>query len=325
MRMRLQLLYAVMAVATVFVVFELCLSITNTWTPSGGELSDDFLCENNPDVMIVTSSQPHCADADGNLILLRSLKNKVDYARLHGFQVLYPMENVDMNLTGNWNKIAVLRGAMRVHKAVKWFFWLDSDALITDMLFEIPWKRYNGLDLVVVGSPNKIGHYLGFNAGILLIRNSEWSWKLLDTLVRVQQQFKTNVTFQRAVRRMVANSPPWLGDQTAFAYLLAKSKKWRARTGFEEGYTLNGFWKSTEWADPGKVRPKDTFPRDGLTPPFVTHFAGCSFCSGQQSDVLAECKEKFARAFFTASNQVLAMYGVQHKGLTDTMESVEIE
>lgn len=137
-----------------------------------------------PRVLLVTGSQPSsCENPDGDHFLLKSVKNKIDYARLHNVEIFYNMAHLDQEMSGFWAKLPLLRKLMLTNPQVEWIWWMDSDALFTDMLFEVPIEKYEDYNLVMHGFDEKIYKqrlWTGLNTGSFFIRNCQWSLDLLD-------------------------------------------------------------------------------------------------------------------------------------------------
>ncbi|KAL8500878.1 hypothetical protein ACS0TY_020454 [Phlomoides rotata] len=103
-------------------------------------------------LLMVTGSQPSpCNNPSGDHLLLRFFKNKVDYCRIHGYQIYYNNVFMQPEMQWYWAKAPILRAAMVAHPEVEWLFWVDSDAVFTDMKFQIPFERYKDHNLVVYG------------------------------------------------------------------------------------------------------------------------------------------------------------------------------
>ncbi|GMI96916.1 xyloglucan xylosyltransferase 5 [Hibiscus trionum] len=57
-------------------------------------------------ILLVTGSPPNpCDNAIGDHYLLKSIKNKIDYCRLHGIEIVYNMAHLDRELAGYWAKL----------------------------------------------------------------------------------------------------------------------------------------------------------------------------------------------------------------------------
>jgi xyloglucan 6-xylosyltransferase len=60
---------------------------------------------------------------------------------------------------------------MVAHPEAEWIWWMDSDAVITDMEFEHPLEKYKDFNLVVHGWEQNVykkRSWLGINAGFFL-------------------------------------------------------------------------------------------------------------------------------------------------------------
>ncbi|CAI6009014.1 unnamed protein product [Closterium sp. NIES-65] len=99
-------------------------------------------------VMLVTGSQPGVCDNDvGDFLLLKSLKNKLDYCSprdiqiyystaildrsMDSFWIYYSTAILDRSMDSFWVKLPLLRKLMLSHAEVEWFWWMDSDAVFT--------------------------------------------------------------------------------------------------------------------------------------------------------------------------------------------------
>lgn len=80
----------------------------------------------------------------GNYISTLSVKNKQDYADVHGYAFLWKAELVNRKLPGPWNKISILRHLLNSLDAQQfpWILWVDYDAIIPNMTFVLPFERY---------------------------------------------------------------------------------------------------------------------------------------------------------------------------------------
>ncbi|KAJ0111850.1 hypothetical protein Patl1_01023 [Pistacia atlantica] len=72
----------------------------------------NFVGEKKPRVLLVTGSSPGACETP-----------------------------VDAEMAGFWAKLPLLRNLMLSHPEVELFWWMDSDAMFTDMAFEVPWDR----------------------------------------------------------------------------------------------------------------------------------------------------------------------------------------
>lgn len=137
----------------------------------------------NPRMTLLTNSQPQsCENQRGDETHLKSFKNKMDYCRLHGVEIFYNMHKLDEEMVGGWAKVFLTHMLMLDHPEVDWILWMDSDALFTDMNFELPMDKYENSSMVMQGRDENVydkRSSLGLNTGMLLIRNCQWSLDLL--------------------------------------------------------------------------------------------------------------------------------------------------
>ncbi|KAH9613287.1 hypothetical protein KSS87_004447, partial [Heliosperma pusillum] len=107
--------------------------------------------------MMVTGSQPMpCVAPDGDHLMLRLFKNKVDYCRIHGHDIFYNNVLLHQGMFGFWAKYPLVKAAMLAHPEAEWIWWVDSDAVFTDMDFDLPLEKYKAYNLVAYGWPDII-------------------------------------------------------------------------------------------------------------------------------------------------------------------------
>ena len=120
-------------------------------------------------VLVVSSSHAReCANAHGDHVLLKSLKNKMDYCRLHGMDLYHNMDMLDDKMTSWWVKLFAVHMLMLARPNVEWLLWMDSDAVFTNMTFELPFDKYKDYNMVVHGSEDAVykeKNWLGLNTG----------------------------------------------------------------------------------------------------------------------------------------------------------------
>ncbi|KAM0939684.1 putative xyloglucan 6-xylosyltransferase [Dioscorea sansibarensis] len=273
-----------------------------------------------PRMLLVTGSPPNpCDNAIGDHYLLKGMKNKIDYCRLHGIEIVHNMAHLDKELAGYWAKLPLIRRLMLSHPEIEWIWWMDSDALFTDMAFEIPLSKYDSHNLVVHGYPDLIfdqHSWIGLNTGSFLLRNCQWSLDLLDAWAPMGPKGPIRDEAGRILTAALKGRPAFeADDQSALIYLLlSQQEKWGDKVFIENSYYLHGYWaglvdKYEEMMD--KYHP-------GLGDerwPFVTHFVGCKPCGSYGDYPVERCLSSMERAFNFADNQVLRLYGFTHKGL----------
>lgn len=75
---------------------------------------------------------------------------------MHGYELFYSMELFDSSFDMYWLKYPLLQRNMADRADVEWFLWMDTDTLITDFKFDIPFDKYRGFDLVFSGNEEKV-------------------------------------------------------------------------------------------------------------------------------------------------------------------------
>ncbi|GER30991.1 galactosyl transferase GMA12/MNN10 family protein [Striga asiatica] len=317
--------------------------------------------QNNPNfasqnrVMLITGSQPGpCKNPNGDHFLLRFFKNKVDYCRIHGWEIFYNNAFLDPAMKSVWAKVPIIRAAMLARPDVEWLFWVDSDAIFTDMDFEIPFDKYKDHNLVIHGWPDMIykeKSWVSVNTGAVLIRNCQWAMDFLDVWAGMSPRSPNYAEWGRILSSTLTDKKsPRPDEQSAFVYLLLKGdKKWTDRIYVENEYSLHGYWLgivgkferiAVKYSEierrvkglrrrhaevDGGGRRAEMWRHaagggegpEGWRRPFVTHFTGCQPCSGDHSpDYKGDsCWVGMERALNFADNQVLRNYGFMRPDL----------
>ncbi|KAG8072193.1 hypothetical protein GUJ93_ZPchr0006g42734 [Zizania palustris] len=199
-------------------------------------------------VLMLSGSQPApCGSPVGDNLLTRLLKNKVDYCRLNGVQLLYNTALLRPSMDRYWAKIPVVRAAMVAHPEAEWVWWVDSDAVLTDMDFSLPLRRYRAHNLVVHGWPHLVYEarsWTSLNAGVFLIRNCQWS---LDFMAAWAAMGPDSPDYERwgavltsTFKDKVFNESD---DQSALVYMLLQDgSRWREKVFLESDYYFEGYW-----------------------------------------------------------------------------------
>lgn len=91
------------------------------------------------------------------------------------------MDALDEKLVGWWVKLFVLHMLMKSRPDVEWLLWMDSDAVFTNMTFQLPLHKYKDHNLVVQGYDDLLYNqksWLSLNTG-----QSEITTSLTLTLI----------------------------------------------------------------------------------------------------------------------------------------------
>ncbi|KAG6425378.1 hypothetical protein SASPL_115809 [Salvia splendens] len=302
-------------------------------------------------IVMVTGSQPGpCKSPIGDHLLLKLFKNKVDYCRHHGIDIFYNNALLHPQMFFFWAKSAAVRATMLAHPEAEWIWWVDSDAAFTDMDFVLPLRRYDHHNMVVYGWDNVVREkhtWTGINAGVFLLRNSQWALDFLEVWASMGPQSpdyekwgKTQNAFFKDKRYSVSD------DQSGLIYLYL-NEKWGEKIYVEEEYYFQGYWAVTvptfenvtaryteiersvaalrrrhaEKVSEGYARVWDEQlkGKGSLRRPFVTHFTGCQPCSGDNNPIYSSksCVDDLIKALTFADNQVLRNYGYMHRDIND--------
>ncbi|XP_058212462.1 xyloglucan 6-xylosyltransferase 2-like [Rhododendron vialii] len=280
----------------------------------------NFVGPNKPRVLLVTGSSPEpCKNPVGDHYLLKSIKNKIDYCRVHGIEVFYNFALFDAEMTGFWAKLPLIRKLLLSHPEVEFFWWMDSDAMFTDMAFEVPWERYEDHNFVLNGRYHEVydnKSWVGLNTGSFLLRNCQWSLDILDVWATMGPKGKIREEAGKLLTRELKYRPAFeADDQSALVYILATQREnWGDKVYLENAYCLHGFWDF--FVDRYEEMIENYHPGLGDHRwPLVTHFVGCKPCEKFGDYPMERCFKQMDRAFNFGDNQILQMYGFTHKTL----------
>uniref|UniRef100_A0A251STU2 Putative glycosyltransferase 34 n=1 Tax=Helianthus annuus TaxID=4232 RepID=A0A251STU2_HELAN len=258
---------------------------------------------NKPRVLLVTGSSPKpCENPVGDHYLLKSIKNKIDYCRLHGIEIFYNMAKLLLS-----------------HPEVEFLWWMDSDAMFTDMAFEVPWERYKDRNLVMHGWDEMVydeKNWIGLNTGSFLLRNGQWALDLIDVWAPMGPKGKVRDEAGKLLTRELKDRPVFeADDQSAMVWILASQKeRWADKVYLENHYYLHGYWGIL--VDRYEEMIASYHPGFGDHRwPLVTHFVGCKPCGKFGDYPVERCLKQMDRAFNFGDNQILQMYGFTHKSL----------
>ncbi|QCD98221.1 xyloglucan 6-xylosyltransferase 2-like [Vigna unguiculata] len=289
------------------------------WLRNNPNLSN-FVRPNKPRVLLVTGSSPKpCENPVGDHYLLKSIKNKIDYCRLHGIEMFYNMALFDAEMAGFWAKLPLIRKLLLSHPEVEFIWWMDSDAMFTDMAFEVPWERYKDHNLVMHGWDEMVyddKNWIGLNTGSFLLRNCQWSLDILDAWAPMGPKGRVRDEAGKVLTRELKDRPVFeADDQSAMVYLLAKDRdKWGDKVYLENSYYLHGYWGIL--VDKYEEMIENYHPGLGDHRwPLVTHFVGCKPCGKFGDYPVERCLKQMDRAFNFGDNQILQIYGFTHKSL----------
>ncbi|MFS7973685.1 putative xyloglucan 6-xylosyltransferase [Helianthus anomalus] len=308
-------------------------------------------------VMVTGSQSGPCKNPIGDHLLLRFYKNKADYCRIHGYDIFYNNVLLHPQMHTFWAKIPAVKAAMLAHPESEWIWWVDSDAAFTDMDFKIPLQRYKNHNFVVHGWPKLVYEkksWTSLNAGVFLIRNSQWALDFMDVWAGMGPQTPSYEKWGEILRETCKDKAfPESDDQTGLVYLLLKEKeKWGDKIYVEGEYYFEGYWLeivetldnitaiynnierkvrslrrrhgekvSESYAAQWEPYLKDAgYGKFSWRRPFITHFTGCQPCSGKHNQMYSgqSCWDAMQKVLNFADNQVLRNYGFVHRDLLDS-------
>ncbi|XP_008790864.1 probable xyloglucan 6-xylosyltransferase 1 [Phoenix dactylifera] len=282
--------------------------------------SPNFWGPNKPRVLLVTGSSPKpCENPVGDHYLLKSIKNKIDYCRVHGIEIFYNLALLDAEMAGFWAKLPLIRSLLLAHPEVEFLWWMDSDAMFTDMAFDLPWERYAPFNLVMHGWNEMVyddKNWIGLNTGSFLLRNCQWSLDLLDAWAPMGPKGKVRTEAGKVLTSFLKDRPVFeADDQSAMVYLLVTQRdRWADKVYLESAYYLHGYWGIL--VDRYEEMIENYHPGLGDHRwPLVTHFVGCKPCGKFGDYPVERCLKQMDRAFNFGDNQILQMYGFTHKSL----------
>jgi hypothetical protein len=129
----------------------------------------------------------------------------------------------------------------------------DSDAIFMDMEFELPLDEYaaNGHNLVLWGETRKVDtpagsggpDYFGLNAGVMLLRNNDWTRAFLARILDAGADIAGSTVVQGAALKGMCDRAYdcVVSDQSTIVWLLhTQPERWRAQTLLEKRFALNG-------------------------------------------------------------------------------------
>ena len=113
---------------------------------------------------------------DGLLAL--TWDNKMNYARKHGYRLFDESDQLDRSRPASWSKIRAVQRLLR-EEGCDWVFWLDADTVVMNSNKKVedflPINDSSSIDILL--SPDDGG---GYNAGVWLVRNTEWTRTFLQ-------------------------------------------------------------------------------------------------------------------------------------------------
>lgn len=240
-----------------------------------------------------------------------SIANKKAYAERHGYHIVIKdmtsKKKYSQEWREAWQKVDIIRDAMRQFPTAEWFWWVDLNTYIMEpqrsleqVLFnhldklERDCNLYNpanfDLDLPFVDYSQRINMILsqdcaGFSLGSWFLRRSQWTDMLLDVMwdpAFYGQKYSQWGHMEQSALEYIYNTQAWMRSSTAFA-----PQRWinaypRGACGGEEPDNAQIFYREED--------------RD-----FLVNLAGCDWgrdCWDEMWSYQQKSKELHRKRFF---------------------------
>ncbi|KAH7440619.1 hypothetical protein KP509_03G002000 [Ceratopteris richardii] len=271
------------------------------WGEKSNSRGSSANCTQN--VLMLLSSP--CEKLVGTTHLLASLRNKLHYSALHGFQVSTSTTCLDsLKAEGSAfpSRMTQLHRSMVDHPHAEWLWWFPHAGLvITDHMFEFPLQRYAGFNVILLGSVGQTPHQQTFAIDLrtdtFLIRNCQWSKAFLKMHMTGSKDPDNGdiLTFR--------SSPTKFGPEVDHGTLERslsndEVKASEQNINVEESMILHTHWKDVDT----KMQGITGHPNAGIDEqnlPFIVHVLGCDgYTQGIYGEDFAGClkhKERLMR------------------------------
>lgn len=239
-----------------------------------------------------------------------SIQNKKEYVSRHGYHLaikdMIAKRRYAHEWRESWQKVDLIRQAMRQFPKAEWFWWMDLESYIMEPQKSLEGVLFNHLDrlernltyynptgmeldIPFVDNSQPIDLIItqdcgGFSLGSFFIRRSEWTDMLLDVWwdpVMYEQKHMEWVHGEQAALEYLYRTQPWIRSRVAFAPLRQ----------------FNAF-------PPGACADQANDPRffyNSKDRDFVVNMAGCQFgrdCWQEMEDFKALSASKHKKRFY---------------------------
>lgn len=110
-------------------------------------------------------------------------KNKVLYAKKHGYHAFYADNDLGVSGTG-YSKIYLVDKILKDRPDIEWLWWMGADTIITNMHIKIEHKINNNYHLIMGVDFNNI------LCDSFLIRNSPEGRQIMQDVINLEESFK---------------------------------------------------------------------------------------------------------------------------------------
>lgn len=130
-----------------------------------------------------------------------SCANKMAFCTLNGYQIkIFKDKDFDKRRLPAWSKLKFIRSTILNHKSdVKWVFWSDADAIITNFSTNLCDFVQTDADIVITKDHNN------FNTGNFFMRVCDWSAELLVKAWKMTKYLDHPWFEQRAIIELFEN------------------------------------------------------------------------------------------------------------------------
>jgi hypothetical protein len=148
-------------------------------------------------------------DRGGKEFLEVSMRNKQQYAALHGYSVIDASDMIDPSRPVAWSKLTAIKHHLSTYDYV---VWMDLDVLVMDMEMKLEWIMFGkqgaaNWDILMSQDWN------GPNTGVFIVKSSDWSRWFLQHLWEQEHLSNAPYIFEY--------------EQRAFHYVL-QTERWQA-------------------------------------------------------------------------------------------------
>lgn len=276
-------------------------------------------------LLIISALPPMVCDTNmGGYVYTLSMKNKNDYARYHGYEYWYTIGLANSSIYGPWNKVNLMK-IIADKQEYPWLMWVDYDTLFLNMAQHIPFEEFEGKDLIIWGDEDKFYNqkdpHQGWNGGVIIMRNSEWSRMVLAQLLEYSYNWLDNYELHEEMRRDLGDKfTTALHDQQGLVHLVIKHPEYRDKILVHtwQGWVMHAWWKLVPINPSFGLNITGAHYNWDMTA-LVIHFAGCQFCKpNRATQNVSECAHDFMASYGRAYQMSLDIQG--YKGKMDPFD-----
>lgn len=169
-------------------------------------------------------------DKNYNDLANLSIPNKLDYAKKHGYDVIYFNDILDKDRPAQWSKVKAIEYALKQN--YDWVWWIDIDALI--MEFDIMLESIIDNNFDIIFTSNK---YSYLSNGSSFFKNSKLTFDFLSDCYNLELDCLKNVNInifdheQQSMRELLLNEEKYknkiklIDERCCNSYCLTENKE----------------------------------------------------------------------------------------------------